>query len=73
MNTYWQMVLDHFYQVPWVHLMVSLQWFFMAYFVAINLAYLVLENTSRRTRSCATCASTAPTTCRRRCASTSRR
>ncbi|AUZ56172.1 glycosyltransferase [Stenotrophomonas acidaminiphila] len=43
MNTYWQMVLDHFYQVPWVHLMVSLQWFFMAYFVAINLAYLVLN------------------------------
>lgn len=43
MSGYWQLLVDHFHQVPWVRLMISLQWLFMAYFVAINLCYLVLN------------------------------
>ena len=43
MNAYWQMLVSYVQQIPWVSIADSLQWFFMAYFVAINLAYLLLN------------------------------
>lgn len=43
MNTYWLAFVAHLQQVPWVHLASSIQWVFMIYFVAINLAYLILN------------------------------
>lgn len=46
MNAYWQLFSDYMQGVPWIRLMVSLQWFFMIYFVAINLAYLILNYVS---------------------------
>lgn len=46
MNEYWQMTMTYLQQVPWIRLMVSLQWVFIAYFAAINIAYLVLNYVS---------------------------
>ncbi len=43
MSAYWQMMVAYFQQVPWVRLMVSMQWVFLAYFFLINFAYLVLN------------------------------
>lgn len=43
MNTYWQAVAGELQHVPWVRLLVSLQWLFLIYFFAINFAYLVLN------------------------------
>ena len=43
MSAYWQMLVSYVQQIPWVSIADSLQWFFMAYFVAINLAYLLLN------------------------------
>lgn len=43
MSAHWHALLASLQQVPWVRLLVSTQWFFLAYFVAINLAYLILN------------------------------
>lgn len=43
MSAYWSTFVAHLQQVPWIHLMVSMQWLFVIYFVAINLAYLILN------------------------------
>jgi len=46
MSTYWQMLVSYVQQIPWVQIADSMQWFFMIYFVAINLAYLFLNYVS---------------------------
>ena len=43
MSGYLHVIVTYLQQVPWVRLMVSLQWVFIAYFAAINIAYLVLN------------------------------
>lgn len=43
MSEYWQMLVAYLQQVPWIRVAASIQWVFMAYFVAINLAYLILN------------------------------
>ncbi len=43
MNAYWQMLVGYVQQIPWLRIADSMQWFFMIYFVAINLAYLILN------------------------------
>jgi cellulose synthase/poly-beta-1,6-N-acetylglucosamine synthase-like glycosyltransferase len=39
----WQLVANYLTQMPWVQWMTSLQWFFLFYFIILNLAYLVLN------------------------------
>ncbi|WP_305805034.1 glycosyltransferase [Stenotrophomonas sp. YIM B06876] len=43
MSAYWDALVRYFQQIDWVHLLVSLQWAFLGYFLAINLAYLILN------------------------------
>lgn len=43
MSGYWQMLVEYLQRLPWIQIAASMQWFFMAYFVAINLAYLLLN------------------------------
>lgn len=46
MNTYWESFEAHLQQMSWVHVAASTQWIFMIYFMAINLAYLLLNYVS---------------------------
>lgn len=46
MSGYLDVVVTYLQQVPWVRLMVSLQWVFITYFATINIAYLVLNYVS---------------------------
>ncbi|HJW05828.1 MAG TPA: glycosyltransferase [Rhodanobacter sp.] len=43
MNTYWGATSAFLQLGSWQHVLVSMQWIFMIYFVAINLAYLILN------------------------------
>ena len=43
MNTQWNMFVASLQNGPWDHALASMQWIFMIYFVAINLAYLILN------------------------------
>lgn len=43
MNGYWTTFVAQLQQVPWVHAAASMQWVFLIYFLAINLAYLILN------------------------------
>lgn len=43
MSAHWHTIVTYFQQVPWVRLMVSIQWIFLAYFFLINFAYLILN------------------------------
>lgn len=43
MNTHWNVIVASLRHGPWDHALVSMQWIFMIYFVAINLAYLILN------------------------------
>ncbi|WP_313253383.1 glycosyltransferase [Stenotrophomonas sp.] len=40
---YWQSFVEYLQELPWLQQLAALQWLFVAYFVAINLAYLVLN------------------------------
>ena len=39
----WHLIVAHLAQMPWVHWVTSLQWFFLFYFIVLNLAYLLLN------------------------------
>ena len=43
MSAFWQTLASEVQQIPWVRLLASMQWLFLAYFFAINLSYLVLN------------------------------
>ncbi|WP_266168873.1 glycosyltransferase family 2 protein [Dyella subtropica] len=43
MSTYWAGFVTYLHHVPWVQIAASMQWIFMIYFMAINLAYLILN------------------------------
>lgn len=43
MNGYWQSIVDYLHQLTWLQLVADLQWVFIAYFMAINLSYLILN------------------------------
>lgn len=43
LTTSWHQVATYLSQLPWVQWMVSLQWFFLIYFVILNLVYLLLN------------------------------